>query len=147
MSSASTPAPPRSPKRKRSTSPDSTYHTPISGSGAQTPYPDARNADGPTDLNFAYEDDPAGLTGARTPEELRSSDGDTPRGEDEDEGEEDRRKRRKVVERPRELDYANVMTLKGHKRGVACVRYSPDGKWIASCCKSDSTPGCMLRRQ
>lgn len=35
-------------------------------------------------------------------------------------------------ERPTSLDYRLYMTLKGHKRGVAAVKFSPDGKWIAS---------------
>lgn len=44
-------------------------------------------------------------------------------------------KKRLKVERPRTLNYALHMTLRGHKRGVAAVKYSPDGRWIASCCK------------
>jgi COMPASS component SWD3 len=38
------------------------------------------------------------------------------------------------VERPARLNYVPYMTLRGHKRGVAAVKFSPDGKWIASCC-------------
>lgn len=34
--------------------------------------------------------------------------------------------------RPTALQYKLHMILKGHKRGVAAVRYSPNGKWIAS---------------
>jgi COMPASS component SWD3 len=33
------------------------------------------------------------------------------------------------------VNYQPHMTLKGHKRGVAAVRFSPNGKWIASCCE------------
>ena len=29
--------------------------------------------------------------------------------------------------------YRLKATLRGHTRGVACARFSPDGKWIASC--------------
>ena len=34
----------------------------------------------------------------------------------------------------RRLNYVPQLVLKGHKRGVAAVKVSPDGKWIASCC-------------
>jgi len=43
--------------------------------------------------------------------------------------------KRQKVERPTRLNYVPHMTLRGHKRGVAAVKFSPDGKWIASCCK------------
>lgn len=124
MSYASTPDPHqgrRSPKRKRSESldPPSAYH-----SAASTPYPAV--LDGASEqFAFAYEDENDG--GAQTPDvtgELRSSDEQSP-----DSG----AKRRKVAERPRTLDYALQYTLKGHKRGIASVKFSPDGKWLASC--------------
>lgn len=38
-----------------------------------------------------------------------------------------------------ELRYKPKLILRGHKRGVSCVKFSPDGKWIASCCKFLST--------
>ena len=38
------------------------------------------------------------------------------------------------LSRPNELHYVLHMTLRGHKRGVAAVKFSPDGRWIASCC-------------
>lgn len=125
MSFASTPNPyegRRSPKRKRSESLDapSALH-----SAASTPYPPA--LDGASDnFAFAYEDDneEGDVRTPEIPEELRSSAEGTPEGG---------AKRRKVIERPRKLDYALQYTLKGHKRGVAGVKFSPDGKWIASC--------------
>ena len=106
MSITATPESARqSPKRKRSESLD-----------ASTPQLDGA-ADGPDlTLQYAYDDE--------MPSELR-----TP--EDDQDGE--TAKRRKV-ERPKRLDYVPYMTLRGHKRGVAAVKYSPDGKWIASCC-------------
>lgn len=36
---------------------------------------------------------------------------------------------------PQYLPYKQMMVLKGHKRGVAAVRFSPNGRLIASCCK------------
>lgn len=36
--------------------------------------------------------------------------------------------------RPPEVHYQPKLILRGHKRGVAAVKFSPDGKWIASCC-------------
>lgn len=33
------------------------------------------------------------------------------------------------------VPYTQHMLLNGHKKGVAAVRFSPDGKMIASCCK------------
>ena len=36
---------------------------------------------------------------------------------------------------PQYLPYKQKMVLKGHKRGVAAVRFSPNGRLIASCCK------------
>lgn len=33
------------------------------------------------------------------------------------------------------VPYKEKMVLRGHRRGVAAVRFSPDGRLIASCCK------------
>jgi COMPASS component SWD3 len=125
MSYASTPDPHqgrRSPKRKRSESlePASAYH-----SAASTPYPAA--LDGTSEhFAFAYEDDNDGdIQTPDVPEELRSSAEGTP--------EAGAKKRKVAAERPRKLDYGLHYTLKGHKRGVAGVKFSPDGKWLASC--------------
>lgn len=37
---------------------------------------------------------------------------------------------------PSQVFYGPKLILRGHKRGVAAVKFSPDGKWIASCCKN-----------
>jgi COMPASS component SWD3 len=109
MSTNTSPGPPSrgSPKRKRS-------HTPE--------YISARNGDAGDDaqLQYAYDlgSDPEETF--HTPN--NELDGSTPK------------KRR--IERPKKLNYVLYMTLRGHKRGVASVKFSPDGKWIASCCKT-----------
>ena len=111
MSTNTPPRPPSrgSPKRKRSQTPD---------------YNSARNGHAGDDaqLQYAYDlgSDPEETF--HTPN--NELDGATPK------------KRR--IERPKKLDYVPYMTLRGHKRGVASVKFSPDGKWIASCGKNAS---------
>lgn len=39
-----------------------------------------------------------------------------------------------------QLRYKPRLILRGHKRAVAAVRFSPDGKYIASCCKHRPDP-------
>ncbi|KXT12192.1 hypothetical protein AC579_3101 [Pseudocercospora musae] len=113
MSLEASPAPQgRSPKRKRAVSP-----------GLNTPqYDGAADAK----LSFAYDDD-------------LGSDADnafnTPDQGSDDEAASPKRRR---VERPARLNYVPFLTLRGHKRGVASVKFSPDGRWIASC-SADST--------
>jgi COMPASS component SWD3 len=36
-------------------------------------------------------------------------------------------------ERPKEVHYKPILTLKGHKKAISAVKFSPDGKRIASC--------------
>ncbi len=38
-------------------------------------------------------------------------------------------------QKPTELHYKPKLILKGHKKGVSAVKYSPDGRRIASCCR------------
>jgi len=33
------------------------------------------------------------------------------------------------------VNYKPSLILRGHRRAIAAVKFSPDGKWIASCCK------------
>ncbi|KAI9739106.1 MAG: WD domain protein [Cirrosporium novae-zelandiae] len=35
--------------------------------------------------------------------------------------------------KPEHLNYRPIWTLRGHKKGVSAIKYSPDGHWIASC--------------
>ena len=109
-----------SPKRKRSESPDpaSAYH-----SAASTPYPTDQFA-------FAYEDEDGNND---TPDELRSTADEEQQQQQQQQQQEKQKSQTPPPERPRTLDYALQYTLKGHKRGVAAVKFSPDGKWIASC--------------
>ena len=108
MSAEASPEPPsRSRSPKRKRSESEDFRTPPQYDGA-----------GDAALQYAYDDD------------LPS---DAEQGLSPDEGP----VRKKIrVERPTTLSYVAHMTLRGHKRGVAAVKYSPDGKWIASCCKS-----------
>lgn len=105
----SSPDPPeRSSKRRRISDPD----TPQYGS--------AHDAN----LSYAYDDDLASdaENALQTPDHTSDDEATT--------------SKRRRVERPRRLHYVPHMTLRGHKRHVAAVKFSPDGKWIASCCKS-----------
>lgn len=38
--------------------------------------------------------------------------------------------------KPSYVRYKQIQVLRGHRRGVAAVRFSPDGRSIASCCES-----------
>lgn len=109
MSNDSTPAPERSPKRKRSDTPDIASGYDGDEAGAA--------------LAYAYDDDAS--EAFHTPDQ-GSEDEHTPAT------------KRRRSERPQRLNYVPYMTLRGHKRGVAAVKFSPDGKWIASCCEEDA---------
>lgn len=37
--------------------------------------------------------------------------------------------------KPTRLHYKPKLVLRGHRKGVAQVKFSPDGRWIASCCR------------
>lgn len=96
----------RSPKRKRSVSFD-----------ARIPQYDG--AEDGAALQYAYDEE--------MPSELQSPD---PQEQEQD----GVAPKKQKVERPTSLRYVPHMTLRGHKRGVAAVKFSPDGRWIASCC-------------
>lgn len=125
MSYESTPEPlQRSPKRTRLSPPEP---TPAQYSGA---------VDGAAhgNLQYAFEDDvgsDADHSFHTPPEELV----------DEVDVE-----RLRLEERPTRLNYVPYMTLRGHKRGVAQVRYSPDGRWLASCCTCGPAPDTVRER-
>lgn len=73
-------------------------------------------------LQYAYDEDlPSDAEQVSTPEDSRIN-------------------KRLKVDRPTTLDYAPHLTLRGHKRGVAAVKFSPDGRWIASCCNKMCSP-------
>jgi COMPASS component SWD3 len=108
MSLESSPEPRRSPKRKRSNS-------------------RGYDATGDPALAYAYDDE---LT-SDADNQFQTPD----QGSEDEQGNGSGAKRRKI-ERPTRLNYVPHMTLRGHKRGVAAVKFSPDGKWIASCCEA-----------
>lgn len=121
MSLEASPEPPqRSPKRKRA----------HSSSGLNTPRYDGDGADDPdAKLSYSYDDDED--LGSDAENAFNTPD----QGSDDEAASPKRRRRRRRAERPTRLNYVPHMTLRGHKRGVASVKFSPDGKWIASCCK------------
>lgn len=108
IESSPEPASRGSPKRKRSRSPDSDYAQ-YDGAGRDSKLQYAYDEDHPSDAEQAYHSAEEGENGAAL------------------------KKRR--IERPKRLNYVPYMTLRGHKRGISAVKFSPDGKWIASCCK------------
>ncbi len=45
-----------------------------------------------------------------------------------------------------EVRYTPRLVLTGHKRGVSAVKFSPNGKWIASCCRKKSLPEHIMNK-
>lgn len=101
-----------SPKRRRldSNSPQSSYEN------DQKP-----DLDTPTDAENGYAFEEESDTG----DQPATSSSQTPRQRDQQTDD----------SRPLGVHYKPYMTLRGHKRGVAAVRFSPNGKWVASCCE------------
>lgn len=117
----------RSPKRRRieSDSPDplsQDHHQAYTSAPKPSHNGIAYNTDGDTDADnqYAYEDesDGAEMSHLHSPAAQEGTSTPTP------------------PTRPVSLRYAPHMTLRGHKRGVAAAKFSPNGKYIASCCKT-----------
>ena len=49
-----------------------------------------------------------------------------------------------LVRPPQYEPYQEKLVLTGHRKGVATVRFSPDGRMIASCCKLKALPVCFI---
>ena len=98
-----------SPKRRR-----------LNSNSPQSSDENDHNPDHDTPLDgengYAFEEE------SDTADQPTASDSQTPREREDD-------------SRPLGVHYKPYMTLRGHKRGVAAVRFSPNGKWIASCCE------------
>ncbi|THW94391.1 WD40 repeat protein [Aureobasidium pullulans] len=101
--------PERSPKRRRLSSDSPQSYEENDNKPDTEPATDAENG-------YAFEDESDGA------ERALDSNSQTPRDRDQT-----------TDSRPAGIHYKPYMTLKGHKRGVAAVRFSPNGKWIASC--------------
>lgn len=129
-----TPAPVsrRSPKRRRVYD-DSENSTPrYSSDGAEDSRPyrssnlnnrhdsERRRSNGSDDMEKPYRDDSRSrsTTPADTPRSSHSHSLDPPSP---------------PKYKPLRLNYKQKFILRGHKKGVAQVRFSPDGRWIASC--------------
>lgn len=77
-------------------------------------------------LRYAYDEESDADRSFHTPEQG---------SDNEDEDDDAKRTKRRKIERPTRLNYVLQYTLRGHKGGVAAVKFSPDRKWIASCCE------------
>lgn len=132
----------RAPKRRRiesdSDSPDALlrddigipshglYATDEQPSGNGTPNADSLrgNGDVATEHQYAFDDEDNDGVGG-------DSNGDTPL--DKTDTDDTATPESGPAPRPTQLHYKPHMTLRGHKRGVTAVKFSPNGKWLASC--------------
>lgn len=51
---------------------------------------------------------------------------------------------REAADGPGRPDYALRYTIEGHKKSISAVRFSPDGRWMASACASGPSPRSRL---
>ena len=140
----------RSPKRRRIESYDGTprYSSPdeLAGTPNQNGYSDPRSAtfrrDPQEHRDRSY---PGSSVDRESPDELDHTAPIAPESESYESEDDDRdgsatpvpRVRTPVPEKQEAVfvPYRLRAVLRGHKRGVAAVRFSPDGRMIASCCE------------
>lgn len=118
------------PRRSRSASPDRLPISPASGSPSyEIPERPARH--GVRDEE--HERYRRRTSGSRSPRRSRSRSRSRSYRARSEEYRDTRDVNLEAFERPTELHYRPKLVLRGHKKGVSAVKFSPDGKKIASC--------------